>query len=451
MGTLAFQPPLSPAQLLLAASSFLLIMLVLAGGIAAVASGRLRGGAEERHDDRRDPQIPLKTAENLLLEIKAQQMHIEELERRLKRHGTSELRVWHELLVDLPSGVLLFDRNGMVQQANPAARLALGFASPVGLRASELFRDARVKEDDGSDIGRATDLIGSVLGGGPALQRKNLEYALPDGRWRPLGCTFSPLRRGIEGAGVLCLVTDLTQVKALEQELAQRRSLAALGEMAAGIAHEFKNALATINGYAQMVYMNSGDEEARLHSRRILEQVQAISAITTEFLTFAKPLSVDVQPVDLKRLVQSCIESVGAQNFPGIRLEAAGAFPLVLGDELLLKNVFTNLIRNACEAIQSYGKGGVVRVTAGKEQDGSVEILVSDDGPGVPADIADKIFIPFFTTKASGTGLGLAMVHKIITAHGGNLVLAHSEPSYTVFAVSLPVRETADCAKAASS
>jgi two-component system sensor histidine kinase AtoS len=145
------------------------------------------------------------------------------------------------------------------------------------------------------------------------------------------------------------------------------------------------------------------------------------------------------EPVDLNHVLLECVESLRVQDFGSVRLLVDDAFPEVLGDRVLLGRVFANLIRNACEAISHQRRAGTVEIRLGGTEKGMAKILVSDDGPGVSDEVAEKIFIPFFTTKASGTGLGLAMVHKIVTAHNGTIVLTESSPGHTVFTVNLPL------------
>lgn len=352
------------------------------------------------------------------------------------------VRMSQELLRHLPSGIVYFNRQGCVAEANPAARAALGFAQPLGLSLSQLFRKAELREADGSQMGAAAELMAEALESNRILQRKNMHYTTPGGRLRRLGMTLFPLREGEKTTGLICLLTDLTVIHALEEELQRRKNLSALGEMAAGIAHEFKNALATISGYGQMLRGSLADGD-RGYADKLLEQVAMLNNIATEFLVFARPLAVQPERVDLGPLLRECAEATHMQELgparpEAIRIEIQGRFPSVAGDPVLLASAFVNLFRNACEAILQSGRGSRVTVRATGHEGRAVRVQVSDDGPGVAADIAEKIFIPFFTTKASGTGLGLAMVHKIVTAHQGSVLLTDSAPGHTVFTLLLP-------------
>ena len=354
--------------------------------------------------------------------------------------ATDALRLSQEVLRFLPSGVVFFDAAGRVQEANPAARSALGFDQPQGLTLAELFRDAELSEPGGELLGVAAERLIEVYRSLAILQRKTLRYTTPAGIGRQLGITAFPLRGPAAASGpsgLICLLTDLTAIHALEEELQRRRSLSALGEMAAGIAHEFKNALATISGYGQMLRAASTGE-ARAQAGKILEQVAMLTNIATEFLAFARPLAIQPERVELGALLRECADSMRVQDFPQIEIGVHGPFPAVAGDAVLLTSAIMNLLRNAGEAIAASGRGGHITVEFGGWQQGAVCILFADDGPGMPPEVAEKIFIPFFTTKASGTGLGLAMAHKIVTAHRGIILLADSAPGHTVFEMLLP-------------
>lgn len=358
------------------------------------------------------------------------------------RHQNT-LRLSQEMLRHLPSGLVFFNRAGEVEEANPAARAALGFDRPQRMTLRAVFRDAEMIDGDGSTMGPAAALMTESYRSERILQRKTLRYTTPGGQARRLGITLFPLRHGDKTSGLICLLTDLTAIHVLEEELQRRKSLSALGEMAAGIAHEFKNALATISGYSQMLHASLPETPARAQVGKILQQVAMLNNIASEFLTFARPMNVQSEVVDLGALLRGCAEAIRVQDFPQVRIVLDFAFPAVLGDRVLLTSAVMNLLRNACEAIIQSGRGSQVWVRFGGYENEAVRILFVDDGPGVAPEVAEKIFIPFFTTKASGTGLGLAMVHKIITAHQGSVLLSDAAPGHTVFAVLLPMKPPA--------
>src|ERR1700694_301037 len=165
---------------------------------------------------------------------------------------------------NMPAGLLLINSAGLVTSANPAAELALGVKALAYRRYNEVL---------GADT-RLTQLIAGCLEQGRTFRREEVEYLAPSHDLRQLGVTISPILRGSnEVTGAICLLSDLTELAALQKQIHMKENLAALGELSAGIAHEFKNALATISGYAQMIPDVSG-EEAKDYARRILEQAR---------------------------------------------------------------------------------------------------------------------------------------------------------------------------------
>lgn len=362
---------------------------------------------------------------------------------RGRRAGALDpLRLSQQVLHHLPSGVVYFNSAGLVQDANPAARAALGFTDPRGLDMRALLRGAELREADGALLGPAASLFADTYRTRHILQRKTLRYTAPDGVGRRLGVTLFPIS-GTDDPdaappGLICLLTDLTSIHALEEELHRRQSLSALGEMAAGIAHEFKNALATISGYGQMLAASLDGGEREL-AAKLLEQVRMLTNVASEFLAFARPLALSLAPVATGELLQECAASLRVQDFPGVTISISGDFPDLAGDRSLLRTAFANLLRNGCESILHSRQPGRVTVQGATGEIGVARLLFCDTGPGVPAELREKIFIPFFTTKPDGTGLGLAMAHKIIAAHRGSLLLDDATAGHTVFAVELPL------------
>jgi signal transduction histidine kinase len=230
--------------------------------------------------------------------------------------------------------------------------------------------------------------------------------------------------------GVSCLIADLTQITELSRQMRLKENLASLGEMSAGIAHEFKNSLATISGYAQMLVRDTSAESGGGFAAKIAQETEALARIVTEFLDFARPHSVVRQAVDLHAILRECAQD------SGIHLQISDTLPLqVAGDSVLLRQAISNLLRNSAEAAAN---GRPVQVSVGgRLEAGKLQLSLTDNGHGIPADALPKIFIPFFTTKANGTGLGLALVHRIITEHGGSITV-DSGAQGTTFTVTLP-------------
>ncbi len=277
-----------------------------------------------------------------------------------------------------------------------------------------------------------------------------MKHVTPEGELRRLGVTISPIQQEAgKVSGALCLLTDLTEVVLLQKQVQLKENLAALGELSAGIAHEFKNGLATISGYAQMIRGEStGGEaptsrgEAAEYAERILEQTRAITHVVTEFLKYARPLDVVNEQVGVKQLVERVAAEV-QEAIPQVSVFVEGEFSDVSGDEGLLRQAILNLARNAAEAAGAAVGGGRVRIRGSLDPgtaEGAQRISVLDNGPGIPSADLPKIFRPFYTTKTGGTGLGLAIVQKIIVQHGGSVEVRNRAQGGAEFIVTLPVR-----------
>ncbi len=225
-------------------------------------------------------------------------------------------------------------------------------------------------------------------------------------------------------SGALCLMSDLTEITALQKQIRWKENLAALGEMSAGIAHEFKNALATISGYAQMIRSEASTGDIHDSAERILDQTRSLTHVVTEFLRFAKPLEICYETVAMKALVERVAEDVH-ETFPECVVECEGAFLDLPGDEALLRQALLNLTRNAAESGATPRPVRLVwsspepwRSSAAASGSASAS---SDNGSGIPEHDLPKIFLPFYTTKSEGTGLGLAVVQKVALQHGGSI------------------------------
>ena len=286
-----------------------------------------------------------------------------------------------------------------------------------------------------------TRLVGGCLSGGHTYRREEVEYTTPNGELRRLGVTISPiLGPAKDVSGALCLLSDLTELAALQRQVQVKESLAALGELSAGIAHEFKNSLATISGYAQMIRSESDGDVAE-NSQRILEQTRSLAHVVTEFLKFARPMDLANDDVEVASLTRRVVDEV-RDVVPDVEITIAGEFENLSGDEALLRQALLNLIRNAAEATKDRPFAGRVNVRGSIEQTGerkAQRISVSDNGPGIPVAELSKIFVPFYTTKAQGTGLGLAIVQKIVVQHGGEVEVRNQSEGGAEFILWLPL------------
>lgn len=225
-----------------------------------------------------------------------------------------------------------------------------------------------------------------------------------------------------------------TQLGEKDRQLERRKRLAALGEMAAGMAHEIRNPLGAIQLYASML---AGDVRAMPESARLVEKitggVRRMEDIVTKVLQFSRDLRVTPSAGDVAGLAAECVEHASTRAASkGVRLRLEGPVTCPARyDRTMLAQAVLNLVLNAVDATP---EGKAVTVAWGTEG-ARAFVRVSDEGPGVPADAMDKIFNPFFTTKDDGTGLGLAIVHRVVEAHDGAITVRNAEGSGAVFEV----------------
>src|SRR5216684_1820200 len=370
--------------------------------------------------------------QGVIQQLREQEKELERLHRIERERAEQTERLSEEVTRNMPAGLVVVNATGIISSSNPAAEQVLGIRGLGFRRCSEALGAS-------SEL---TRLIAECLSTGKIFRREEVKHIPPAGDTRHLGVTISPIRRG-EGkiSGAICLLTDLTELAALQQRMQLKENLAALGELSAGIAHEFKNALATISGYAQMIRSESSEAEALDYAERILEQTRNITHVVTEFLKYARPLEIPDERVALQSVVERVVAEVG-EALPQVKIRCEGTFGDAGGDDGLLRQALLNLARNAAEACALTDGGGRV-VVRGEIPEGEVagfqRISVADNGPGIPADVLPKLFRPFFTTKAQGTGLGLAVVQKIIVQHGGPVAVRNRPEGGAEFMVTLPL------------
>ena len=221
------------------------------------------------------------------------------------------------------------------------------------------------------------------------------------------------------------------QLSEKNRQLERRNRLAALGEMAAGLAHEIRNPLGGIQLYASMLADDLADREAPLRTvHKISAGVRRLDGLVGQVLQFAREVAANPQPMDLAQIISQAAE-YARKTFDDrnvdCRIEGPASMAVV-ADPLLMGQVVLNLLLNAAQAIE---RGGTVFVQFGpppaEEEARQFRLVVRDTGPGIPPGVLERIFNPFFTTKDTGTGLGLSIVHRIIEAHDGAITVSNQE------------------------
>jgi len=350
-------------------------------------------------------------------------------ERAMKARAEASERLSGEIVASLTSGLLVVDRDGIVRTLNPAGQTMLGLP---GNRSEGPYREVL------KDAGPLADVLEECLRTARPVVRRAVP--LTGGAASHLGLTVSPIREDTSGEthGVICLFSDLTEVMELEEQLRLKDSLARLGEMTAGIAHEFRNGLATIHGYGRLLELERLPLDFRPYVQGIRDETEALGQVVTNFLGFARPTELALAPVEMAALVERAADEIRADvRARGGDVTVSGQFGRVEGDEVLLRQALSNLCRNAFEACD---QAGIVPriVIEGHWDEVHLRISVSDNGPGVPDNVADRVFRPFFTTKAQGTGLGLALVQKIVVTHNGRVTVTNDDGGGARFVVTLP-------------
>ncbi len=357
---------------------------------------------------------------------------------RLKASGGEDLEddfPAESLANSLNSGMMALDREGRVRLVNPAALQILGIA-----REEAQGRTARELLGESEGLGR---LLREGLLRGVPRSREMVPYRRKDGKEIHLGVGLSPVtRESGDLRGLICLLSDLTEIRHLRERVALKENLAQLGELSAGIAHEFRNSLAAIQGYARLIARHS-EGDPREMAGSIVKEVQGIGKVVEDFLQFARPAPLNLSEVDLKKLLEDLAREMSSPEGPApFRVILEGEFPPIPGDEPLLRQAFHNLIRNARQAMN--GQGVQVTIRGTREEDGSLRIEVADDGPGIAPEVLPRIFTPFFTTRPGGTGLGLPLVQRTIVSHDGTIGVASQVGRGTRVLIRLPAGRGAE-------
>src|SRR5262245_52638746 len=353
-------------------------------------------------------------------------------ERAMTERAEASERLSTQIVNSLTAGLLVADRQGRVQILNPAGRTMLGITTEV----------------DGVHVGALppaaaplASVIDECLKTGQPIFRRALEVPHAD-EVTHVGVTASGLGQSdANPGGVICLFSDLTAVIALEEQLRLKETLARLGELTAGIAHEFRNGLATIHGYGKLLDPAALPSQYRPYVEGIRQETDAMGQVVTNFLNFARPTQLSLATHDLAAVVERAADDLRHDvQQAGGEIVVTGEFGRVDADDVLLRQAFSNLLRNAIEACQPANVAPRVRVEGVVETaQGLTRVSVHDNGPGIAPEARDRIFRPFFTTKKTGTGLGLALVLKIVVTHNGRVVAGSSPSGGACFQVTLPL------------
>ena len=349
---------------------------------------------------------------------------------RAARSSLSRIKAFSDSLVEnMPIGLVATDAGGRLIAFNQTAEAILKRTAGevLGKPAEEILP------------GSCRELFRTLAAERRLIERE-IDCAVAEGRTIPLEVIATTLREE-DGAflGHVILFRDMTEIRRLEEEVARSRRLASLGSLAAGVAHEIRNPLSSIKGFATYFRERYRDNpEDRETAEVMIREVDRLNRVITQLLEFARPLTMDRVPTPLPAVIRHALKMVeGEASKKGVALETdlsaeIGEVPL---DADRMTQVFLNLCLNAIAAMEA---GGVLRVSLARRDERTVRITVADTGIGIPKEDLPRVFDPYFTTRSSGTGLGLAIVHKIVEAHGGEVRLESEPGKGTTATILLP-------------
>lgn len=332
---------------------------------------------------------------------------------------------------NMPIGLLAVDAEGIIVSYNHTAEVVLGF-SP---------RQVLGKKSEDILPFQLTDLITEVKTSNEVIE-KEIDCPVRDGKLIPMEVSVSLL----EGAdntflGYIILFRDLTEIQDLKKEIELSQRLASVGKLAAGVAHEIRNPLSSIKGFATFFSEKLGDiPEYKSTADIMIHEVERVDRVITDLLEFARPLEVKKKSVPIKTVLQHSLKLIESKaQAKNIRINTKFSTEIKQAqiDQDRIQQVLLNLYLNSIEAME---EGGTLQVDLSvAENQQALVISISDDGLGIKKEDLVHIFDPYFTTKQTGTGLGLAIVHKIIESHNGELKVVSEVGKGTRITITLPL------------
>ena len=351
---------------------------------------------------------------------------------RAARSSLSRIKAFSDSLVEnMPIGLAAFDGSGILTAFNQTAETILHrrAGEALGKTAGEVLP------------GSFREIFFELTVEKRIIERE-IECTVAEDHTLPLEVIATTLEEG-DGAflGYVILFRDMTEIRRLQQEITRSRRLASLGSLAAGVAHEIRNPLSSLKGFATYFRERYQDIPADRETAEVMiTEVDRLNRVIGQLLEFARPMTMTLVPTSLQMVIRHALKMVDRQaRERGISIEAElppeiGEIPL---DADRISQVFMNLFLNAFAAMEA---GGTLRVSIARQEDRMIRISISDTGSGIPKEDLPRVFDPYFTTKPSGTGLGLPIVQKIVEAHGGEILLASEPGQGTTATVLLPTQ-----------
>jgi PAS domain S-box-containing protein len=344
---------------------------------------------------------------------------------------TSEAK-WRSVIESAVDGIVVIDAHGRIEAFNPAAERLFGHheRDVIGRNVKILMPSPYREEHDTYLARHLATGVQKIIGTG-----REVMGLRQDGTTFPLHLSVGKMLVG--GAPKFTgILHDLSARVRIEEQLREQTSLARLGEMAAVIAHEVKNPLAGVRGAIQVIgtRLPEGGKDAAM-VKEIVSRIDTLNELMKDLLLFARPPQPKPAPIDVATLVATTADLLGSDPaLKEVHVTVVGTAPRIMADPDLLKIVFVNLLVNGAHAMRGRG---TIRVSLTSVAD-ACQIAFADEGPGIPLEVRERIFTPFFTTKSRGSGLGLPTAKRLIDAHRGNITIACPPQGGTIVTVELP-------------
>ena len=350
---------------------------------------------------------------------------------KLASRALAKVRAFSDQVVEnLPMGLIATDEYGKVAAYNQTAEAILGIPSDT------VFAESAAKVLP-QELWELTERLGNS----GTVVEEEVECQTASSTGVPLKVSGAVLHGDDEGfLGYVFIFRDLVEVRRLQQEVERTKRLASLGSLAAGVAHEIRNPLSSVKGFATYFREKLKDSpQDRDTATTMIQEVERLDRVIGQLLEFARPSTLKIKPVRVTDLIRHSLKLIeGDARTKGVEVKTdiPANLPQALMDADRMNQVLLNLYLNAIQAMDG---GGVLQVTVSRDDSRKLTtITVSDNGRGIEAEDQERIFDPYFTTKSDGTGLGLAIVHKILDAHGGSIKVRSQKGAGTTVTMTLP-------------
>ncbi len=400
---------------------------------------RMKRKAEEERiltpsEEKGDVESVVEVFQKVITDLKEKEKKLQELYIQTDNKARNLERYNEYILRSINNGVIICDNQGKITGFNQSAQRLLG--QNFHLNYNQHYKQVLVQNR----------ILCSMLDG--LVIKKHLsaeteiEIQEPKQGTKFLLANGGLLRDEKENIiGLVLVLTDLTELKKIQQEIVQQQKMASIGEISAGLAHELRNSMGALLGYCKMLKKGIKEGSAAYPLvESILAESITVENLLQRFLDFAKPLEVKWVKFDLLELMQDCVK-LTQEKKPEVKfsLRIEEAIPLLPGDPFLLRQAFQNLLQNSIEAVQEDGEIEITLRRSKDDKEPWVELIIRDNGSGIGAENLEKIFKPFFTSKEKGIGLGLSLVKKIIDLHKGKIKVESEPGRGTMFSVFLPL------------